>query len=122
VGVDLNPGPDNPWVMYGDFHQLQYADATLDTVYSNSLDHCLEPARVLSEIRRLLNADGSLIVEADPGVEDADGIAPDMWATFQWKSVSALRALIEANGFDFASESRFDYPRNGTALLFRRRK
>lgn len=118
IGVDLNPGIDNPWVLYGDFHKLEYPDQCLDIVYSNSLDHCLEPAKVLSEVKRLLRPGAHLIVEADPGIDDTNGISPDMWATFQWSTVNALKELIEQSGLKFISEAGFSYPRNGTRLLF----
>jgi SAM-dependent methyltransferase len=118
VGVDLNPGTDNPWVLYGDFHHLEYPDGCLDLVYSNSLDHCLEPQKVLAEVRRLLRPDGHFLVEADPGEQDPNGAEPDMWATFQWKTVESLREMVEGQGFVLASKAGFDYPRNGTALLF----
>lgn len=118
-GIDLNPGADNPWVLYGDFHHLAYPDSCVDIVYTNSLDHCLEPVRVLREIHRILTAQGSLIIEADPGVRDQDGIAPDMWATFQWESVAALKREVSKQGFSLVAESGFEYPRHGTMLVFR---
>src|ERR1700752_401354 len=31
VGVDLNPGPSNRFVVTGDFHAMQYADASIDS-------------------------------------------------------------------------------------------
>lgn len=41
VGLDLNPGADNRWVLPGDFHALQWADNCVDLVYCNALDHAL---------------------------------------------------------------------------------
>jgi len=38
VGIDLNPGPMNRHVMVGDFHDLQFADGSIDLVFTNSLD------------------------------------------------------------------------------------
>lgn len=122
VGVDLNPGANNAWVLFGDFHRLEFPDSCVDVVYSNSLDHCLEPAKVLSETNRLLVGGGHLIVEADPGAHDPNGTAPDMWATFQWSTVEALRSVIEQTGFVSVSRANFEYPRNGTQLLFRSNK
>lgn len=50
IGIDLNPGRDNPYVVAGDFHALQYADGSVQVVYTNSLDHAYELDRVISEI------------------------------------------------------------------------
>src|SRR3954467_8943428 len=33
IGVDLNPGQDNHYVVTGDFHALDYADQSFDCVY-----------------------------------------------------------------------------------------
>jgi SAM-dependent methyltransferase len=118
LGIDVNPGQDNPWVVYGDFHRLEFADHSVDIVYSNSLDHCLSPDKVLAEVRRVLVPEGRLIVEADPGVDDPDGVVPDLWATFQWKTLDAFADLVSGNGFELRDKSKFDYPRNGTTLLF----
>jgi SAM-dependent methyltransferase len=119
IGVDLNPGKDNPWVVFGDFHNLQFADSSVDVMYSNSLDHCFDLARVLAEVRRLLTSDGRLLVEADPGVDDPNGENPDLWATFGWKSIDALVSKITAEGFELVDRADFDYPRQGTGLNFR---
>lgn len=119
IGVDLNPGRDNPWVVYGDFHQLQFPDHSVDLVYSNSLDHSFDIERVVAEVRRVLASEGRFVVEADPGVDDPNGVAPDLWATFQWPTVSALSDRITGRGFELISSSNFQYPRGGTCLVFR---
>jgi len=119
LGVDLNPGRENPWVMFGDFHRLEFPDAVVDVVYSNSLDHSFDLTRVLAEVGRLLTETGLLIIEADPGIEDNTGIAPDLWASFQWPTVSALADRIADHGFELITRSNFEYPRAGTCLVFR---
>ena len=58
VGIDLNPGPDNPWVIRGDFHALERPDASVDVVYMNSLDHAFDLDALLREIRRVLKSGG----------------------------------------------------------------
>jgi SAM-dependent methyltransferase len=120
VGVDLNPGPDNPWVMFGDFQQLQFPDGVVDVVYSNSLDHAFDLTRMMAEVGRVLTAAGRLVVEADPGVEDTGAVAPDLWASLQWPTVDALAAQILACGFVLVARSNFAYPRGGTCLVFRK--
>ncbi len=58
VGIDLNPGHDNPYVLPGDFHALVFADASVDAVYTNAFDHAFEPERVLAEVVRVLRPGG----------------------------------------------------------------
>jgi SAM-dependent methyltransferase len=121
VGVDLNPGFENPWVLYGDFHRLEFPDGCVDLVYSNSLDHCFDLARVLAEVQRVLVRDGLFVVEADPGEREQNGIEPDLWASFKWPTIDSLVCRIEDCGFSLRSRSHFQYPRGGTCLVFERR-
>ncbi len=75
---------------YGDFHRLQYADASYDVVWSQeAFLHAADKTAVLSECRRVLKAQGSLIftditVARDTPDEDRARIydrvkSPDMW-------------------------------------------
>jgi len=57
-GIDLNPGPDNPFVRPGDFMHLDAADGTLDLVYSNSVDHAFDLDGFFREDARALKPDG----------------------------------------------------------------
>lgn len=117
VGVDLNPGSDNPYVVRGDFHRLQFADGTLDVVFTNSLDHALDLDRVLSEVRRLLRPGGWFIAEAAAG-EEAKPAGP--FETLWWNSVDDLAAAITARGFELAGRHPFELPWLGQQMLFRR--
>ena len=42
IGLDLNPGPENPYVKQGDFMALEYPDSSVDMVYSNCIDHAFD--------------------------------------------------------------------------------
>ena len=42
MGIDLNPGIDNPFVMYGDFHNLLFPKDSADIIYCNCLDHLFD--------------------------------------------------------------------------------
>jgi len=53
-GIDLNPGPGNKLVRVGDFNRLDEADASVDLVYSNCLDHALDLDDFFSEHARVL--------------------------------------------------------------------
>jgi SAM-dependent methyltransferase len=69
IGVDLEPGPENPFVLPGDVHQLQFADGVFDYAFTNILDHVLDLEVFFEEVERVLRPDGRLIVElADVGM------------------------------------------------------
>lgn len=121
VGVDLCPGENNPFVLYGDFHGLEFPDASVDLVYTNSLDHAWDLERILSEVRRVLSPDGLFVVEADPGESESDA-GPDLWQTLAWQRVDDLAAEIERLGWTLVSRGGFEYPRNGEQLVFRSRE
>jgi SAM-dependent methyltransferase len=57
-GIDINPGPENELVRYGDFHHLENEDSSVDLVYSNALDHALDLDLFFAEHARVLKPDG----------------------------------------------------------------
>ncbi|MBM3458075.1 MAG: class I SAM-dependent methyltransferase, partial [Armatimonadetes bacterium] len=63
VGIDLNPGAENRYVVTGDFHALQFPDQCVDAVFTNSLDHAFDLPRLLGEIRRVLRPEGLVVLE-----------------------------------------------------------
>src|SRR5271165_4369951 len=64
VGLDLNPGPQNQFVLHGDFHQVQFPSQSVDAIFTNSFDHVFDAEIMIAEMRRLLKPEGLLIVEA----------------------------------------------------------
>lgn len=74
IGIDLNPGPNNPFVVVGDFHHLQFADGSIDLVYCNSLDHAFDLDKIAGEMKRVLRSGGLLVLDivyghSEPGRE-----------------------------------------------------
>jgi len=63
IGIDIQPGPCNRHVLYGDFHDIQFADATFDAVFTNALDHAFDLDRICREILRVLRPGGSFYLE-----------------------------------------------------------
>jgi SAM-dependent methyltransferase len=63
IGVDVEPGPCNPHVLYGDFHDLKYPDAAFDMAFTNAIDHCFDVKRFLIEVQRVLRPGGTFFVE-----------------------------------------------------------
>lgn len=69
IGVDLEPGAGNLFVVPGDVHHLQFANSVFDYAFTNILDHVLDLDAFFAEVERVLRPDGRLIVElADVGM------------------------------------------------------
>jgi SAM-dependent methyltransferase len=116
VGVDLNPGKNNRWVLTGDFHNLQFATGSVEVVFSNSFDHAFDAEKLLGEIRRVLRSNGVLIVEAIQG--EAQDMAPDHYASFWWRRIDDLADLLSRHGFELIRRSPFAKPWPGEQLCF----
>ncbi len=117
VGVDLNPGRENRYVVTGDFHALQFATRSASLVYTNSLDHAFDLDRILEEVRRVLAADGVLVAEVGSGT--ARQGAPGFYESFAWETVDDLLERILARGFRLEHRSSFDLPWRGEQLVLR---
>lgn len=108
VGIDLNPGEDNPYVLYGDFHNLQFPTNSVDVVFTNALDHAFDVERLIAEIKRVLNPNGLFIIEAMRGSEE--GKSPAFYESFWWSKVDDIVSLLENSRFRLVRRSSFDYP------------
>jgi len=118
IGIDLNPGKNNRYVVVGDFHDLQYASGSVDAIFTNSLDHTFDISKLLGEVTRVLKPDGRLIVEAMSGSDTGRG--PGDYESFWWSSIDDLVAIFEKAGFELTSRERFGYPWKGEQLCLRR--
>ena len=110
VGIDLNPGINNPYVLYGDFHNLMFADGAVDAVYTNALDHVFDLKRVVAEIKRLLSPGGLFIADVLLGFEE--GFVPGAYEATHWPTVEALLdAIRDQSGFALESVRDLGYTR-----------
>ncbi len=96
VGVDLNPGADNPYVHFGDFHALPFQSGSVDAVYTNALDHAFDVSEVVGEVHRVLREGGILIVDVLPGFDE--GFVPGTHEATYWRRLDDLLAAIAASG------------------------
>jgi len=83
VGIDLNPGEGNPYVLPGDFHAIVFPDGSLDAIYTNALDHAFALDRVMSEVRRLLRPEGLFVVDLLQGYDE--GFVPGEYESIMWR-------------------------------------
>ncbi|MHA2063663.1 MAG: class I SAM-dependent methyltransferase [Candidatus Thorarchaeota archaeon] len=114
VGIDLNPGQDNRYVLHGDFHNLQFAPDTVDAVFTNSLDHVFDMDKLFTEINRVMRTRGLFITEVI-NVAQA-GPYESMW----WDSMEILEDRIKAYGYDMVLKGTFDKPWQGIHLGFQK--
>ena len=118
IGIDLNPGRHNRWVVEGDFHRLQYASGSVDVVYVNSLDHVFELERVVAEVRRVLKPDGVLIAEIGLGREE--GNDPGFYEALSWRSADELIQRIAETGFERVRRVSFEVPWKGVQIVLKK--
>ena len=105
VGIDLNPGPNNQYVLPGDFHHIVFADGSIDAIYCNALDHVYELDSAVSEILRLLRPRGLFIADLIAGFEE--GFIPGEYEATHWKTADEFGQRIAEIG-GFIIESRRD--------------
>ncbi|MFL6590586.1 MAG: class I SAM-dependent methyltransferase [Chthoniobacterales bacterium] len=114
TGIDLNPGENNPHVVFGDFHHLPAETNSLDVVYTNSLDHAFDLDRVAKEVRRVLKPNGVFIVEAVHGRDR--GINPGFFESFFWENIEALVGAIGKAGFAVSRRTPITAPWPGEQI------
>lgn len=115
VGVDLNPGENNYFVLPGDFHNLRFPDNSIDVIYSNSLDHALLIEQVVAEINRTLKPNGFLILEMMDGLLKDN--APDEFESLFWSKKEDLLVLFNEVGLKTVARESFVFPWTGEQIL-----
>lgn len=96
IGIDLNPGSENPYVLFGDFHNIVFPERSVDAIYTNAFDHVYDPERVVHEIRRLLRPGGLFVLDQLEGFQE--GFIPGEFESFHWRDRNTLNQKIEAWG------------------------
>jgi SAM-dependent methyltransferase len=117
IGLDLNPGEGNRYVVQGDFHDLQYAPNSIDVVYTNSLDHAFDIDRIAKEVLKVLKPNGLFIVEAVQGRDQ--GINPGFFESFFWKNIDEPVHVFENAGFKVVDRTKLMHPWPGETICFR---
>jgi SAM-dependent methyltransferase len=96
VGIDLNPGERNPYVLPGDFHRIVFPSGTIDVVYTNALDHVFSLEQLVAEVRRLLRTGGVFVADLELGSEE--GFVPGEYESAMWRDHEALIGQIKTLG------------------------
>jgi len=114
VGVDLNPGKGNSYVLTGDFNSLVFADDSVDAIFFNSLDHCFDIDTLLKEMSRVLKPGGVVVFEIALLHDKAT-----YYESFHWDSISEVVDYISKAGFAPLVRLEIDYPWPGEHVCFR---
>lgn len=96
VGIDLNPGPENPYVLTGDFHGIVFPDESVDAIYTNALDHVYSLDKIVREIHRLLRPNGVFVADLELGFEE--GFVPGEYESTHWASCETIVEEIREKG------------------------
>jgi SAM-dependent methyltransferase len=96
VGIDLNPGEKNPYVLPGDFHRIVFPDGSVDAVYTNALDHVFSLEEVVGEVHRVLRPGGVFVADLELGA--AEGFVPGEYESVMWRDQEALIERIREVG------------------------
>ncbi len=116
VGLDLNPGNDNPYVLKGDFHAIVFPPGSVDAIYCNSIDHVFDLAKMITETRRVLCPGGIFLAELEIGFEE--GYTPGNFEAMHWRSADVLvQQIQELGGFDVESVRDLGMTRRGPRKL-----
>ncbi len=73
IGIDINYPKNSPYVIFGDFHNLQFPNESFDIVYSNCIDHTYDLNKFVNEAKRVCKKDGLIIFDLQKGNQDHVG-------------------------------------------------
>ncbi|MEO0757657.1 MAG: class I SAM-dependent methyltransferase [Cyanobacteria bacterium J06648_16] len=122
IGIDLNPGPENYYVVHGDFHHLQFADSSVDYVFTNSLDHAFDLDKILSEVLRVLQPEGRFIAEIVAGSKDERPRRPGLYESVWWERSQDMVDRISSHQFEVEINREFNAPWTGRQVVFKKRQ
>ena len=126
VGIDLITSKNNKYVLYGDFHEIQFPTDSVDIVFTNSIDHVFNLNKFLDEIKRVLKPGGYFIAEiVDSNVEDKKDLSQDaiilqtssIFESIFWEKADDVLDLIK--GFKLIKRTSFIYPWKGYHCVFK---
>lgn len=108
-GVDLNPGPNNPYVHKGDFMKLDVHPMSVEALYTNCIDHVFDLDMFLREHVRILTTDGYALYDLPrySGTHE-----PGAFESIGWKDSAFIFAKIRDYYNEtvmFKTESRWQW-------------
>jgi len=87
LGFDLEPGPENPFVVPGDFMNIDRKSSSIDMIFCNAVDHAFDLAGFFKEHARILKPSGLAIY-------DVTMSGAGVFEAVQWENEKDLFALM----------------------------
>lgn len=110
IGIDLNPGADNPYVLPGDFHRVVFPNGSVDAIYTNALDHVFDLEKLVSEVKRLLRPGGLFVVDVTLGVDE--NMVPGEFEAIYWRDSDEMIEKVRGlGGFEMVETRDLGRPR-----------
>lgn len=108
IGIDLYPAPEKDEVIQGDWHNIPFNDSSFENVFTNALDHCYDPDRMIKEVHRVLKPAGrfffrTMVKENLKGKKDKEKILQEKFQGSMdylfWDTAKDLVVYFEPFGF-----------------------
>lgn len=90
-GIDLNPGPNNPYVRVGDFMKLDNQTSSVDLIYTNCVDHAFNLEDFFAEHARVIKENGYAFYDIGRQSE-TDNVGP--FETVSWENEEYLFIMM----------------------------
>jgi len=84
IGIDLAFPKNSPYVVYGDFHNLDFPENSFDLIYSNTLDHVYNHEKFIKEVLRVLKKNGKMLFDIQKRSNEANRIVLGQFETCGW--------------------------------------
>jgi len=72
IGLDINPGKNNKYVIKGDFHNMEFSNDIFDIIYCNCIDHAWDLKKLSKEVDRISKKESFLLLEVDHLINKKD--------------------------------------------------
>ena len=90
IGIDIVPYKD--LVIKGDMHKMNFPDKNFDFIFTNIIDHSIDPEKFFSECHRVLKPNGALLVHCSFANDE------DEYTVFNLRNKKQAKKL----GFNFS--------------------
>lgn len=107
TGIDIVP--HEPYVIEGDIHNLQFEDNTFDFVYTNIIDHSLNPKKMIQEVERVLKINGVFFLQIQLGLDQDEytefvikNPVHDIVSLFDQSYCAMIKTINEDRSINFA--------------------